>query len=446
MKADAENKTSSINETVTESGTFYIRNERNEDEECFNTYPITVVFEEVLTPTFQQITPICQNESAPNLPNISNENIEGTWSDVISTDELGGTTYTFTPNLGECAEETTMTIQIIDCSEECTPPNFSTENITHCEDENIDLINGVFNNPTGTSVTFHISQNDALEGINPILSNQDTTGVFFVRLFYDNDPNCFSFGNITLTVQEIITPELFIPENYCSNSNPENLVAVPGNGIWSGDGITDSIQGTFDASSVTSDTVTITFTPNGTCVNSSETTIIILPAPTAIIYVGEITVLEGTEVELSTDEHTSYEWSPGTDSSCINCPSTIITPFESETYQLVVTNEYGCRDTTTTYIDVIKECHGAFIPDNFSPNNDGVNDELCVFSNCIVKMRLQIFNRWGERVFISEDENECWNGTFRSEPVNPAIFVYRFEAELSNGQKLKLQGNISVLK
>src|SRR5688572_9609942 len=67
-----------------------------------------------ITPTFNQIGPLCQNSTAPSLPGVSTNGINGTWvPSTISTATAGTTTYTFTPTAGQCALPFTMSIEMI---------------------------------------------------------------------------------------------------------------------------------------------------------------------------------------------------------------------------------------------------------------------------------------------------------------------------------------------
>lgn len=76
---------------------------------CISTDDVTVTVNTQTVPTFNVPTDFCVNTTAPLLPNISNENVNGTWSPAVVATTLGTATYTFTPDAGECA-----TVQSID--------------------------------------------------------------------------------------------------------------------------------------------------------------------------------------------------------------------------------------------------------------------------------------------------------------------------------------------
>jgi len=87
-----------------------------------------------------------------------------------------------------------------------------------------------------------------------------------------------------------------------------------------------------------------------------------------------------------------------------------------------------------------------FVPNIFSPNDDGVNDILYVYGKDIKTIRFLIYNRWGLLVFETDDISHGWNGTFQGKKHNPGVFVYLLEAELQNGQKISKSGDITLIK
>ncbi|HET6992876.1 MAG TPA: gliding motility-associated C-terminal domain-containing protein [Bacteroidia bacterium] len=87
-----------------------------------------------------------------------------------------------------------------------------------------------------------------------------------------------------------------------------------------------------------------------------------------------------------------------------------------------------------------------YIPNAFSPNNDGQNDFECVRGNCIQSIHFAIYDRWGEKVFESSDQNVCWDGTYRGVKLENAVFYYTLDAVLLNGDKIQKSGNISLVK
>ena len=98
----------------------------------------------------------------------------------------------------------------------------------------------------------------------------------------------------------------------------------------------------------------------------------------------------------------------------------------------------------TLTIEII--CGDIFVPSGFSPNNDGENDILCVYSDCMESLTFSIFNRWGEKVFESNSMNICWDGTWKGKNLNSGVFVYTLDGYLINGKPVQQKGNISLIR
>ncbi len=85
-----------------------------------------------------------------------------------------------------------------------------------------------------------------------------------------------------------------------------------------------------------------------------------------------------------------------------------------------------------------------YIPNFFTPNGDGVNDVLFVYTKLFQRMKFIIYDRWGTRVFESNHTSEGWDGTFRGAILDPAGFVYVLEYKC-NHKLIRTSGNISIL-
>ncbi|MCC7333219.1 MAG: gliding motility-associated C-terminal domain-containing protein [Flavobacteriales bacterium] len=206
-------------------------------------------------------------------------------------------------------------------------------------------------------------------------------------------------------------------------------------------------ESTTSISSSPNDTITYWVVAHvGSCTDSAFYTVNVTPNPTvAITPSTDVTIIQGESIDLTASGGSSYTWTPSTGLSCTACPTTTASPEETTKY-CVGTTVNGCVDTTciTVTVDII--CGELFVPTAFSPNGDGVNDCLSVYNNCIDKLDFKIFTRWGEVVHQSVDVNDCWDGSFKGTALNTAVFVYKLEATLLNGEEIKLKGNVSLIK
>ena len=119
-------------------------------------------------------------------------------------------------------------------------------------------------------------------------------------------------------------------------------------------------------------------------------------------------------------------------------------------YILTVTDSNGCKDIDTVIIFVKKmqdiKCNELFVPAAFSPNGDGKNDTLFVRSNCFQLFSLIIYDRWGNKVFISDEPLKGWDGRVNGDESNEAVFVYHLTGTLLDGKPVDQKGTISLIK
>jgi gliding motility-associated-like protein len=97
-------------------------------------------------------------------------------------------------------------------------------------------------------------------------------------------------------------------------------------------------------------------------------------------------------------------------------------------------------------IKLLNECGEMFVPNAFSPDNNGENDMECVYGKCVKSLYFAIYDRWGEKVFETTDLMQCWDGTYRGKDMNTAVFVYVMRATLTTGEEVNKKGNISLIR
>lgn len=153
-------------------------------------------------------------------------------------------------------------------------------------------------------------------------------------------------------------------------------------------------------------------------------------------------------------EIASIQWSPEENLDCSDCLSPTINPLETTGLTVTVTTHDGCVDQASIQIFVEKNVELLF-PNAFSPNEDGNNDyffPFTTFDDQGIKeiLSFQIFNRWGEMVFENynfqpNDPAHGWDGYFRAQTLNPAVFVYYATVQLIDGNEKLYKGDV-VLK
>ncbi len=232
-----------INNTTTTTYTFI----PDSSGPCATTQTMEIVVNPSTTPTFTQVNPICSGETLSALPTTSNNGITGTWSPAINN--TATTTYTFTPDAGQCAS--TQTMQII--VNPIVTPIFA-QVAPICSGETLSAL------PT--------TSDNGINGIwSPAINNTATT----TYTFTPNSGQCATTQTMQISVNPSVTPTFTQVASICSG---ENLTALP---TTSNNGI----NGTWSPAINNTATTTYTFTPSpGQCASSQTMEIVVNPMPT----------------------------------------------------------------------------------------------------------------------------------------------------------------------
>lgn len=118
---------------------------------------------------------------------------------------------------------------------------------------------------------------------------------------------------------------------------------------------------------------------------------------------------------------------------------------KSGVYPLQILDANNCKNDFSVFIPA-SEDGSTYIPNAFTPNNDGINDVWFVVSTCAKSYKCSIFNRWGTKLIDLTAINEGWNGTYKGELVPDGIYVYVLELETYGHESIQKSGHISLVK
>lgn len=181
----------------------------------------------------------------------------------------------------------------------------------------------------------------------------------------------------------------------------------------------------------------------------------VFPIPQFNITDHVITLAAGSTATIGTTSSpdiTHWKWYPARDLNCADCPAPVVTAKDNITYRAEAWNDGGCATTDKVTISVICNDGNVFIPNTFSPNNDGMNDVFYVRGKGINSVKsMKIFNRWGELVFEknefnANDINAGWNGTYKNTNLTPDVYVYIVDVVCSNNTVFTLKGNVTLIR
>ncbi|MES2681770.1 MAG: PKD domain-containing protein [Bacteroidota bacterium] len=111
----------------------------------------------------------------------------------------------------------------------------------------------------------------------------------------------------------------------------------------------------------------------------------------------------------------------------------------------VVKNMYNCSDTVFKVID-IKPSYSIYIPNTFTPNGDGINDEFQAKGVGIIKFNMQIFDRWGHLVFETKDIFSPWDGKKGGDDIKQDTYIWKAQVTDLRGQKHYLTGHVNMIR
>ncbi len=192
-----------------------------------------------------------------------------------------------------------------------------------------------------------------------------------------------------------------------------------------------------------------TYEASAAIIQPDSTVAIIEPAE-ATIQFGESYTING-QTNLIPGEIADIFWSNPGSLSCDDCLRPTARPLRTTDYLVTVVSQNGCIDQAPFRL-FVDRTQTVYVPNAFSPNGDGTNDLFYIFarSGVIENIRaFRIYNRWGEPVFegynLSPNNPEHgWDGTFRGEQMNNAVFAWHAEIEFIDGTVEHFKGDVQL--
>ena len=155
----------------------------------------------------------------------------------------------------------------------------------------------------------------------------------------------------------------------------------------------------------------------------------------------------GQTVQLNvTGGGTQFQWTPP---QWLNDPAVanpVSTPQDDITYVVRATNASGCFDTDTVFIKV-RPVDSIYVPNGFTPNNDGLNDDFKPILG--IRFTLEsfyVFNRWGQQVFFTKQKDLGWNGKIGGQEQGAGVYVWYLAAKDRAGNPVKMKGTVMLVR
>jgi gliding motility-associated-like protein len=148
---------------------------------------------------------------------------------------------------------------------------------------------------------------------------------------------------------------------------------------------------------------------------------------------------------------TDIAWVPGAGTSDSTILEPELSPFQSTRYRAYFTDAYGCTTFDSLYIQVLDPdsfpCNRLLVPTAFTPNADGLNDALRISNAPVIDelLAFEVYDRWGNRVFVTEDLNGSWDGNYGGSPINPGTYLWRVNYRC-NGRENVSMGEVTLIR
>ena len=415
---------------------------------CVSDITLTVVVDNQVVPVFTNPGPVCSGSSFM-LPSTSVNGITGTWSPVVNNETT--TTYTFTPDDTGCASSTTLTVVVND---PLTP---------------------VFANPgpvcPGTSFILPVTSDNGVTGTwTPAVNTTATT----TYTFTPDHTECAFSATMTVVVNPDFEITLSGGGTVCQGEELPSvtLTAVGGTAPYTftyaiDNGVPVSITSGqtsitmnsseypgFDGTSGCYDLIVGgsagTSCLTGTTVFTDYLCIYPKPDASFIVSGGSGGIYSMTNTSSGA---TGYEWNFG-DHSQNDYSENPTHKFPDENpanyrIELIAYSNEGCSDTTYRIITIEEELI-FYVPNTFTPDGDEYNN---VFKPVMTSgydpfnYRLEIYNRWGECIFTSDNTTTGWDGTYNGKMAQDGLYTWKVALKTKyNDDKKIYVGHVNIIR
>ncbi|MFD1188068.1 gliding motility-associated C-terminal domain-containing protein [Pontibacter rugosus] len=178
------------------------------------------------------------------------------------------------------------------------------------------------------------------------------------------------------------------------------------------------------------------------CISTTRTPATVTAVPVEANAGEDAEIIQGQPVALTATGGATYVWEPAASLSNPNIANPVARPQETTTYTVTVTTAEGCVDTDEVTITVIPALR---IPNAFTPNGDSFNEvwEIENFQN-YPDMRVEVFNRWGNKIFSSKGYSTPWDGTYNGKLLPVATYYYLIYLDGTNNDPIS--GNVTIIR
>lgn len=178
------------------------------------------------------------------------------------------------------------------------------------------------------------------------------------------------------------------------------------------------------------------------CADTAFAHVDLFPAPTVSAGT-DLTVEYGHSTQLQAFGEGDIIWVADPTLSCDSCAAPLASPLTSTTYTVQLTDANGCKaaDQVIVYVN-----GSLFVPNTFTPNGDGINDAFFARATEVKEFRLFVFDRWGQKIYDSDQLTKAWDGTYHGVESPIDTYVWRVDLTELNGDRHTTYGHVNLLR
>jgi gliding motility-associated-like protein len=276
-----------------------------------------------------------------------------------------------------------------------------------------------------------------------------TQNITYYLLGIDTTNGCQKSDSVIITVNPLPIANAGIDTSLCSDS----IISI---GVSTTNGLQYSWSPTdyLNAANISNPEFSLSYSNdtslkyNLTVINAfgciALDSVIIEVHPNPIASAGnDTTILAGSYLALDGKGGDTYLWAPSAGLDDTTDPNTIAAPTASTIYNLIVSTIHACKNIDDILITVLESA--VVMPSGFSPNGDGENDMIGALGLPLIDFTLMIFDRWGAKVFETNNVTQHWDGKYNNKDQPAGTYVYFIKGSYNN-EPIFLKGNFALIR
>jgi len=176
-------------------------------------------------------------------------------------------------------------------------------------------------------------------------------------------------------------------------------------------------------------------------IDNNDEVVVIEPDTFHVSFGDDKVVCFGEDAILEVEDGYFYRWNTGDIMNKVK-----VSPTENSEYTVTVSDSKGNSVTHIYNVIIDRSCSALFIPSAFTPNADGQNDVFKAEGNGILKMRMFVFDRNGNKVFETTNIDDSWDGTYKGRLLDGGMFFYQAEYSDAMGYSHVKKGQVTLIK